>query len=147
MHSRKKGRSSSKKPIAKPSYAWVQVSKDEVFGLIEKLAREGKTEAQMGLFLRDQYGVPSVKALTGKTISKVLEEKGLARKYPSDLIDLIRKAVRLRKHLKSNNRDDSNWKKLSDTESKVRRLASFYKGKRIPANWKYNPEEAALLVK
>ena len=147
MHSRKRGKSSSKKPVAKPSYAWVQISKDEIYSIVERLAREGKGEAQIGLLLRDQYGVPSVKAMTGKTISEVLKEKNLAKEYPSDLIDLVRKAVRLRKHLKGNNRDDANWKKLNDTESKIKRLVSYYRGGKLPAGWKYSPEEAALLVR
>lgn len=147
VHSRKRGKSASKKPIAKPSYAWVQVGGEEVFSLIEKMAKEGKSEAQIGTLLRDQHGVPSVKALTGKTVSQALAEKGLKKQFPSDLIDLIRKAVRLRKHLKTNNRDDSNWKKLNDVESKIKRLVRYYRGKKLPKDWKYDPDEAALLVK
>jgi small subunit ribosomal protein S15 len=146
LHTRKKGKSASHKPAVK-SAGWVRQSKEEVVALIERLAREGKTEAQIGLALRDEHGVPSVKMLTGKKVSKILEEKKAAPKYPSALIDLIRKAVSLRKHMESNPRDKQNRKKLNDVESKIKRLVRYYRGKKLPKNWKYVPEEAALLVK
>jgi len=147
MHSRKRGRSASHKPASKTAPAWVQQSKEEVFSLVEKLAKEGKNEAAIGRILRDQYGVPSVKALTGKSISQILADKKLASKYPADLIDLIRTAVAMRKHLKANPRDQSNLTKLAHVESKIRRLVRYYRGKKLPQNWTYVPEEAALLVK
>lgn len=147
MHTRKRGRSASSKPAAKTAPAWVQQSKEDVYALIEKMSKEGKSEAVMGGILRDQHGVPSVKAVTGKSISQILVEKKLAGKYPSDLIDLIRKAIELRKHLKVNTRDQQNKTKLIHVESKIRRLVRYYRGKKLPKNWSYVPEEAALLVK
>ncbi|NYZ75098.1 30S ribosomal protein S15 [Candidatus Micrarchaeota archaeon] len=147
MHTRKRGRSASHKPASKTAPAWVQQSKEDVYALIEKLVKEGKNEALIGTILRDQHGVPSVKAVTGKSISHVLAEKKIAGKYPSDLIDLIRKAIEVRKHLKQNPRDQQNRTKLSQVESKIRRLVRYYRGKKLPENWTYVPEEAALLVK
>jgi small subunit ribosomal protein S15 len=130
------------------SIGWVRHSKEEVVSLVEKLLKEGRNEAQIGLALRDEYGVPSVKAVTGKTVSQLLAEKNLTPKYPSTLIDLIRKAVSLRKHLEANARDKQNRKKLVDVESKIKRLVNDYRrNKKLPAGWKYSPEEAALLVK
>lgn len=146
LHTRKKGKSASHKPAVK-STGWVRQSKEEVLALIEKLSREGKTEAQIGLALRDEHGVPSVKMITGKRISKILEERKVAPKYPSTLIDLIRKAVSLRKHMEANPRDKQNRKKLNDVESKIKRLVRYYRGKKLPKDWKYSAEEAALLVK
>lgn len=146
LHTRKKGRSASHKPLVK-SIGWVRLSKDEVVSLVERLAKEGKAEAQIGLALRDEHGVPSVKAIVGKTVSQILAEKKLSPKYPSDLTDLIRKAVSLRKHVEANPRDKSNRKKLGDVESKIKRLVRYYRGKKLPRDWKYSPEEAALLVK
>lgn len=148
MHTRKKGKSHSKKPLVKGSYAWVRMSEQELLALIEKLAKEGKSEAAIGQILRDQYGLPHMKAMLGKRISAVLAEKKLSKVYPSDLMDLIRKAVDLRKHLKNNPHDDHNTKSLANAESKIRRLVIYYKGaKKLPAGWKYDPEAAALLVK
>jgi small subunit ribosomal protein S15 len=85
--------------------------------------------------------------ITGKKVGKILEERNAAPKYPSTLIDLIRKAVSLRKHLEVNSRDKQNKKKLTDVESKIKRLVRYYRGNKLPADWKYSHEEAALLVK
>lgn len=147
MHTRRRGRSKSHKPQRSTAAMWVQLSKEEIEAHAERLAKEGRKEAEIGLILRDQYGVPSVKMLTGKTVSELLKEKGLAPKYPSDLIDLIRKAVRLRKHMLNNKKDKWNAKRLSNVEAKVKRLVNYYRGKKLPKNWKYDPEQAALLVK
>jgi small subunit ribosomal protein S15 len=125
----------------------VKLSKDEIIALVEKLSKEGKPERVIGLILRDEYGVPSVKAVVGKTVSQILAEKKLSPKYPSDLIDLIRRAVGVRKHLKANTRDTSNKIKLVHIESKIKRLVRYYRGNKLPSDWKYNPDEAALLVK
>ncbi len=147
LHTRKKGKSSSHKPVGKRSAGWIRASKKEVETVIEKLAREGETEARIGVVLRDQYGVPNAKLVLGQSISAFLKEKNLAPKYPSDLMDLIRRAVGLRKHLKNNARDVQNKVKLAHVESKIRRLVRYYRGKKIPLDWTYVPEEAALLVK
>lgn len=147
MHSRKRGKSASRKPLA-PSLSWLQSSKEEVFSIIEKLVKEGRKEAEIGLILRDQYGVPDVKTVFGKKLSRILDGKKLSPKYPSDLIDLIKKAVNLRKHLAANPRDKLNKAKLVCIESKIRRLVKHYrKTKKLPHDWKYEPEKATLLVK
>src|SRR3989338_222885 len=98
MHSRKKGKSRSHKPYVQGSYAWVGTPKDQVLEIIGKLAKEGKSEAQIGQVLRDQYGVPSTKVVLEKSVSGALSELKLSKKYPSDLIDLIRRATTMRKH-------------------------------------------------
>ena len=147
LHTRKKGKSSSKKPVGKRSVGWIRASKSEVEAVIEKLAREGESEARIGVVLRDQYGVPNAKLVLGQSISSFLKEKNLAPKFPSDLMDLIRTAVGLRKHLKQNPRDVQNKVKLTHIESKIRRLVRYYRGKKLPKDWTYVPEEAALLVK
>ncbi|MFH0971875.1 MAG: 30S ribosomal protein S15 [Candidatus Micrarchaeota archaeon] len=147
MHTRRKGKSKSHKPQRSNASMWVGVSKEEIESLVEKYAIEGRKEAEIGLILRDQHAVPSVKMIVGKTVSQILKEKGLTPKYPSDLIDLIRKAVRLRKHLAENKKDKLNSKKLVYVESKIKRLVNYYRGKKLPKDWKYDPAQAALLVK
>ncbi|HEV8289932.1 MAG TPA: 30S ribosomal protein S15 [Candidatus Norongarragalinales archaeon] len=148
MHSKKHGRASSHKPTRKIAPNWIKTSKEEVYKLVEKLAREGSAEAKIGLVLRDQYGIPSVKLITKKTVSEILKEKGIAPQYPSDLLDLIRRAARMRKHLGTHKQDDSNISKLKHVESKVFRLSSYYKREgKLPSTWRYSPEAAALLVK
>jgi len=148
LHTRKKGKSGSRKPAARIPPAWVKYSREEIWSMVEKLAREGKTPAMIGQLLRDEYGIPSVRALTKKKIGAVLRERKLAGQYPQDMIDLFKRAVRVRKHLRANPRDVSNKIKLSHIESKIKRLGKYYSVEGVlPAGWKYDPEQAALVVK
>ncbi len=147
MHTGKKGKSSSKKPSYDFAPSWVSISKEEVEGVIVKLVKEGKGESEVGMILRDQYGIPSVKRVTGKKLGTILKEKKIEGNYPSDLIQLIKRAVRLRNHLKNNKKDLSNTNSLKRVESKILRSVKYYRGRKLPADWKYEPEKAALLVK
>jgi small subunit ribosomal protein S15 len=127
---------------------WLSAGSDEITSVVEKLAREGKAEGEIGSILRDEFGVPSVKAAVGKSISALLKEKGLQPKFPQDMLQLIKRAVGMRKHLKANAQDVASKVRLLRTESKIRRLVKYYARKgRIPRDWKYDPEQAALLVK
>jgi small subunit ribosomal protein S15 len=148
MHSKKKGKSGSKRPSRKIAPPWTQYSKEEAFELILQLAKEGKSASHIGLILRDQHGIPSAKILIGKSISKILRDEKLLPKYPEDLMNLMKKAVRLRKHLEAYKRDKWNKHSLNLIESKIRRLAAYYKSSGVlPQDWYYKPEEVALIVK
>ncbi len=148
MHARKRGKSGSTKPPVKTTPAWVDVDKRECEKLVKEFGEKGMTASAIGVKLRDQYGVPSAKTLTGKTVSQILKENKLEQKLPEDMMALIKKAVFLRKHLEKNTKDVHNKRGLQLVESKIRRLQKYYKSKsRIPKTWYYNAEEAALLVK
>ncbi len=147
MHSRKKGKSGSTRPakLSKPS--WVSLKPREIEMLVVKLAKEGKTASQIGIYLRDEHGVPSVKVMTGKTISDILKAKKLAPEIPDDLMALLRKAVIVRKHLAENNGDQTARRGLQLTESKIRRLAKYYlRTGVLEPGWKYDPERIKILV-
>ncbi|WP_297495880.1 30S ribosomal protein S15 [Thermococcus sp.] len=148
IHARKRGKSGSKKPPRTAPPTWVEYTAEEVEGLVIKLRKEGYSAAMIGTILRDQYGIPSVKLITGKKITKILEENGLAPQIPEDLMALIRKAVNLRKHLEQHPKDKHSMRGLQLTESKIRRLVKYYRrtGK-LPAKWRYDPEQAKLLVR
>ena len=147
MHTKKRGRSKSKKPRNSNAKMWVAQSEAEITDLIEKLAREGKREAEIGLILRDTHGIPGAKSVLGRKLGAVLAEKKLTPQYPSDLIDLIRTAVGMRQHLEANKKDLHNKLRLTRVESKIKRLVKYYRGNKLPEGWKYEPEKAALLVK
>ncbi len=147
MHSRRKGESGSVRPPSKSAPPWVEATKEEAIALIEKYCKEDKTPAQIGELLRDAHGIPSFKALAGKTITQVLEQLKIGPKYPSDLLSLIKKAVKLRTHLAIRKKDTLNKAMLVRTESKIRRLVKYYRGYKLAQDWKYDPEKAALLVK
>lgn len=66
---------------------------------------------------------------------------------PEDLYCLIKKAVSVRKHLERNRQDNDAKFRLILIESRVHRLARYYKkaGKVAP-NFKYESATAAALV-
>lgn len=148
MHSGGRGRSRSKEPMEKASPEWVEFKPHEAEELVLSLANKGKTPAEIGLALRDQYGIPSVKKLTRKRIEKILEEGGMKSEFPRDLLNLIRRSVQLAGHMKENRKDMSAKRGYQLTVSKIRRLTAYYaKQKKLPKNWRYTPEQAELLVK
>ncbi|MEM4348069.1 MAG: 30S ribosomal protein S15 [Candidatus Anstonellaceae archaeon] len=148
LHSKKRGKSGSKKPSVKISPDWVEYSAHEVEELIVKMGKEGKGPTIIGQILRDTYGVPSVQNLCGKSISAILKENKIKLDYPEDLLSLIKRAVNMREHLKRNRADKHNRTKLIHVESKIGRLVKYYTSVgKLPPNWKYDPETAALLVK
>lgn len=126
---------------------WVQYKKKDVEDLVVKLAKERYTSAQIGTILRDQYGIPDVKAITGKSITEIMKENKLYPQFPEDLLSLFRKAVKLRDHLEKNKADKHSLRGLQLLESRIRRLSKYYIRKGVlPKDWKYSPEEAKLLV-
>jgi ribosomal protein S15P/S13E len=127
---------------------WVDYQPREIEDLIANLSNQGLGPSQIGMALRDQYGVSNVKILTQKRINTILTEKGLAQDIPNDLLNLIERSVSLRKHMDQNKKDYSAQRGYRITISKIRRLAHYYtKEGKLPATWKYTPETAALLVK
>lgn len=147
MYSGKKGKSGSKRPIRKTQPSWVRYKDNEVEMLILKLAKEGKTSSQIGIILRDTYGVPYIKGLTGKKLTKILEENKVSPKIPEDVIALIKKSIKLRKHIEKNAKDESTIRGLVLTESKIKRLVKYYKrvGK-LPEGWKYEPDRIKMYL-
>lgn len=147
MYSRKRGKSGSRKPVER-NMGWVKYKPEEIEEIIVKLAKEGHGSAQIGLALRDQYGIPSVRDYSKVRIARILKKHGVYPKMPEDMLNLLGRAVSLRNHLSDNPHDYTSKRGLWLTESKVRRLAKYYKTKKIlPHDWKYGPEEARLLVK
>jgi small subunit ribosomal protein S15 len=147
IHSRRKGKSGSHRPYRQSQAKWVELNSNQIEELVIKQAKEGKSTAEIGTILRDQWAVPSVKLSTKKRISKILEEKQLASKLPEDLKNLLEKAINLRSHLSKNKKDLHNQRGLHLIEAKIKRLAKYYirEGK-LPTDWKYTPERAKLLV-
>lgn len=148
MHARKKGKSGSTKPVVSQADKWLEYNNDEIVKIIIDLAKAGKTPSQIGLTLRDQYGVPDVEALTKKKITQIMKEHKLAPALPEDLTNMLRQALNLRKHLERNPRDQSNSRGLQLTESKIKRLVHYYKRKKtLPADFYYDVKNIELLLR
>ena len=147
MHSRKKGKHGSKKPAKKTAPSWILYKGKEIELLIAKLSKEGKNPSQIGVLLRDTYGIPNVAALCGKSISAILEEKKLLHEVPEDLIALFRRYAAVRKHLEVNKHDETAARGLHLTESKIGRLTKYYKRTgRIPENWKFDATRSGFFA-
>ncbi|MFP4403061.1 MAG: 30S ribosomal protein S15 [Candidatus Woesearchaeota archaeon] len=147
MYSRKRGKSGSNKPIKKEIPSWIRYKPKEVELLIVKIAKEIKEASKIGIILRDTYGIPSVKLITKKTITQILREKNLTQEIPEDLMAVIKTNIKIKKHLEENKQDKVAKRGLQIAESKIKRLVNYYKkSKKLPKDWKYNPEKIRLLI-
>jgi len=146
MYSRRKGKSGSKKPVQKIA-PWVTYKPEELEEIVVKLAKQGYQSAQIGTILRDQYGVPTVR-IKGLKIAQIMKKHNLYPEFPEDMMNLMKKAVKLHKHLAKNKKDTTSKRGLELTESKIRRLAKYYKRKGvIPQDWKYDINKVKLIVR
>jgi small subunit ribosomal protein S15 len=147
MHSRKKGKAKSRKPLDSNKAIWEKYSAKEVTQLVEKLGKQEKTSSQIGIELRDTYGIPDIKLITKKSITKILSEKKLSPKLPEDMIFLIKKSIKIMEHLSSNKHDQPSVRGLTLTESKIKRLAKYYKSKgTLSKDWRFSKTNAKLLI-
>merc|ERR1719271_730951 len=99
MHSKGKGISRRCLPYRKTPPSWAQVSGADLTEQIVRMAKRGSSPSQIGVILRDQYGVPQVKHVTGQKILRILKVAGVAPDLPEDLYHLIKKAVNVRNHI------------------------------------------------
>jgi small subunit ribosomal protein S15 len=138
IHAHTHGKSHSIRPTSKNAPTWVTQNQGELSALVVQLSKEGLTPSQIGINLRDEYGIALIKSTTGKTITKILLENNIKEEMPEDLDQLIRKAIGLQKHIKAHNSDRINVRSLELIEAKIHRLSKYYKrvGK-LRKNWKY----------
>lgn len=147
MHTRRKGQSCSKKPIRESIQDWCKYNDKETIDLILKYWKQGLSTSQIGMILRDQYGIGNIKLITHRKITKILSDNNESPYIPEDLTNLIQKAIRLRKHLEQNKKDLHNKRSLQLTESKVRRLIKYYhRTKVLSKDWIYKPENAEVML-
>ncbi|ATZ60631.1 MAG: 30S ribosomal protein S15 [Methanosarcinales archaeon Met12] len=126
---------------------WVDMSAKDTEKVIVKLREQDKSSSEIGIILRDKYGIPNAKLVTGKKITQTLDENKMASKMPEDVQNLIQKAVGLKKYLDQNPKDLHNKRALQITESKIRRLVKYYKGERVlPEDWIYDLQTAEMLI-
>jgi small subunit ribosomal protein S15 len=146
LHTRRHGKSKSRKPLE--SEMKVEAEKSKVEETIVAYAKQGMKGAMIGQTLKKELGVGYIRPLLGKRLGAYLKEKGFEGAIPSDMMDLMKRAVNMRKHLKTNHRDIHNNTRLKRVESKIWRLGKYYKREgKLPDTWKYDPEQAALMIK
>ena len=139
MHTRKKGKSGSKRVYSEESKSWVQINSEEVEGLIVQLRKEGASSSYIGVRLRDQYGIPGTKTILNKKIGTVLKEKNLSPDVPEDLMNLINRYKNVTKHMQLNRNDMSNKRGQQLIMAKILRMTKYYKSKGyLSTEWNLN---------
>ncbi|MFB6284301.1 MAG: 30S ribosomal protein S15 [Halobacteria archaeon] len=151
MHTRRRGSSSSDKPVRDEPPEWSCQDAEAVEGRVVELAEQGYSTSEIGIKLRDEgvkgKPVPDVKLVTGKKIGGILEENEEVDDHPEDLINLLEKAINLHEHMDQNNTDHSNKRALQNLESKIRRMVDYYKGDELPEDFKYSRESAERILR
>merc|ERR1719453_2349235 len=84
MHSKGKGISRRCLPYRKAPPSWVHISAQDLTDQMVKLAKRGSSPSQIGVLLRDQYGIPQVKGVTGSKILRILKNSELTKMANSD---------------------------------------------------------------
>lgn len=110
------------KKIEKP--VWLKYTQKEVEAIILKLADKGMTAEKIGLTLRDQYGIPSVK-IYGIKIKQILKDKF---QEPTTL-NLTAKLTKIIDHYKKNKQDKRAERSLIITKAKLKKREDYAKKK------------------
>ena len=124
---------------------WGKITPEQIGKLVVEMNKEGHNASQIGIKLRDEHAISSIKSVTGKNMKEFMEENGIKQEIPEDLEALVKRSLSLQNHLKSNKGDRKNVRSLELLEAKVHRLSKYYKKKNvIPKNWKYKSVIAQL---
>lgn len=127
MPKQEKGKSHSIRPVSRRPPSWCKYQPEEVEAFIIKLAKEGHSTSIIGTILRDQYAIPLVKPITGKSITDTLKASGLAPSMPEDLSNLMKKAQGLAVHMDKNKKDLHNKRNMQKIEAHIHKLSRYYK--------------------
>ncbi len=146
-YSKKKGTSGSTKPVNVDNSGWVNKDSKAIKEVIVELSKAGKSNSEIGLVLRDSYAVPDAKIVLGKSIGKILEEEGIKKEVPEDLLALIKRDIALNKHFEVNKKDMTAKRGQQLTISKINKLIRYYKSTGIlEASWKYDRAKAVQWI-
>ena len=145
MPKKEKGKSHSTRPVSRRPPSWCKYQPEEVEAFVIKLAKEGHSLSKIGTILRDQYAIPLVKPITGKSIGYILEVAGMAPSMPEDLANLVKKAQGLAFHMDKNKNDLHNKRSMQVIEARIHKLSRYYKREGVlPKNWKYKAKVASI---
>lgn len=142
MHSDGRGSSGSSNPVNNKEPRWLEYDEEEVEDLVLKLRDNGLSPSEIGLELRDSYGIPDVKTITDKKITEILQENDAEPEIPEDLQNLLDKAESIREHVDENPKDTQAERRLELTEAKIRRVANYHRENgNIDEDWEYGSGE------
>jgi small subunit ribosomal protein S15 len=89
-----------------------------VEALVIELAKDKTPPSKIGIILKDQYGIPLVKSIVGKSIKQIIEES-IEIPVHNDLNNLLQKATTLRQHLNMNKAGTINNRALELIRSRI----------------------------
>jgi small subunit ribosomal protein S15 len=145
MPKQEKGKSHSIRPVSRRPPNWCKYQPEEVEAFIIKLAKEGHNMSAIGTILRDQYAIPLVKPITGKSISDTVKAANLSAAMPEDLANLMKKAQGLAVHMDKDKKDLHNKRNMQIIEARIHKLSRYYKREGVIAkNFKYEAKIASV---
>jgi small subunit ribosomal protein S15 len=145
MPKQEKGKSHSIRPVSRRPPSWCKYQPEEVESFVIKLAKEGHSLSSIGTILRDQYAIPLVKPIVGKSISDILKSANLAPAMPEDLSNLMKKAQSLSVHIEKNKKDLHNKRNMQVIEARIHKLSRYYKREGVvDKKWKYAAKVASV---
>ena len=145
MPKQEKGKSHSIRPVSRRPPNWCKYQPEEVEAFVIKLAKEGHSLSSIGTILRDQYAIPLVKPITGKSISDTLKSANLAPSMPEDLSNLMKKAQAMAVHMEKNKKDLHNKRNMQVIEARIHKLSRYYKRHGVlEKKWKYQAKIASV---
>lgn len=106
--------------MAKP--VWLKMEEAELKKVILELS-EKYAPSQIGIVLRDQYGVPTTKVF-GKKLKEYLKELGIERN--EDLENAEKKVTAIKEHLKNNVTDRIAKHKLQHAQSRLNITRKYF---------------------
>jgi len=145
MPKQEKGKSHSTRPVSRRPPSWCKYQPEEVEAFVIKLAKEGYPSSSIGTILRDQYAIPLVKPITGKSVSGILKSANLIPSIPEDLGNMMKKAQALAVHMEKNKKDLHNKRNMQVIEAQIHKLSRYYKREgKIAKSWKYEAKIASI---
>jgi len=101
---------------------WVKMKEPELKKIIVELS-EKHSPSQIGLVLRDQYGIPTTKVF-GKKLKAYMKELGIERN--EDLENAEKKVDKIKEHTKNNITDKHAKHKLQHAQSRLNITRKYF---------------------
>ena len=101
--------------------AWLKYSKEEVKAIIMKLAGKGLSSEKIGLVLRDQYGIPTVKLFNLK-IKDIMQDK-FEEPTTKNLNNKLQKLIT---HYHKNKQDKNAERSLIISKAKLKKRIDYH---------------------
>ncbi|MGC9309809.1 MAG: hypothetical protein ACP5D2_03900 [Candidatus Nanoarchaeia archaeon] len=108
--------------MAEQKPVWVKMDEKQLKKIIAELSKTYPA-SQIGLILRDSYGIPTTR-LYGKKLKQYLKEQGIETN--EELESMEKKVNHLKKHIQNNITDKKAKHKLQKAQSRLNKLRKHY---------------------